>query len=405
MATAALLLGAALPALAAAPFGQFGGKVGGGNSGGGLLPLHGWALDDNGVASVDILVDGFYAGRASYGRSRTGVTRQFPGFPNSAAPGWAFQLDTTHYLNGQHRVVARITSTTGEIVDLPARRFNFSNASHQLNPWGRIEFPQENAELRGRCTINDPTRRYSVVEGQVFDVGTEDQNRHGVGWVELLLDGSILFNSKRDCFFSPITGGYSQCQGLVNKDPHWGRVFRHVKDADRATYRFVMDVGLLIAPLASGGLGYRPGSHLLTIRAGDRYDNISNVDSVLVFMSCDEDTANEASFGFIDHPVVGNQYAGTIQVTGWALDWEGVSSVTVLVDHVAQGTAALGLFSPSISSFFVGYPQSGAPGWRFFLDTTAFSDGEHFLQIRVTDVTGETTLAAERHFTVNNVDG
>src|SRR5688500_5415231 len=68
----ALLL-AALPAAAAPPFGSFGGKVGGGNGAANLLFLHGWALDDDGVDSVDIFVDGVIAGRAVYGRSRPGV--------------------------------------------------------------------------------------------------------------------------------------------------------------------------------------------------------------------------------------------------------------------------------------------------------------------------------------------
>ena len=49
---------ASVPAWAAPPFGSFGGQVGGGNAGANLMPLTGWALDDNGVNAVDILVDG-----------------------------------------------------------------------------------------------------------------------------------------------------------------------------------------------------------------------------------------------------------------------------------------------------------------------------------------------------------
>ena len=85
---AAVLLASA-SAWAAAPFGSFGGIAGGGNAGAGVVPLTGWALDDNGVQAVDILVDGLVAGRASYGRARAGVTAQFPGFPDSALPGFS----------------------------------------------------------------------------------------------------------------------------------------------------------------------------------------------------------------------------------------------------------------------------------------------------------------------------
>src|SRR5436853_6606403 len=68
------------PARAAAPFGSFGGKVGGGNGASGRLSLQGWALDDSGIAAVDILVDGIVVGRAQYGRARPQVAAQHPGF-------------------------------------------------------------------------------------------------------------------------------------------------------------------------------------------------------------------------------------------------------------------------------------------------------------------------------------
>ena len=63
--TIGAVLLAALPAAAAPPFGSFGGIVGGGNAGAGVIPLFGWALDDNGVDSVDVFVDGVIAGRAA----------------------------------------------------------------------------------------------------------------------------------------------------------------------------------------------------------------------------------------------------------------------------------------------------------------------------------------------------
>ena len=141
LATLALLLGAALPALAATPFGQFGGKVGGGNVGSGTLSLHGGALDDDGVEAVDLLVDGVVPARANYGRSRPGVTKQFPGFPDSAAPGFAFQLDTSRYPNGRHVVTPRVRSESGEERLLNSRAFQFQNSSYQLKPTGEIEFP------------------------------------------------------------------------------------------------------------------------------------------------------------------------------------------------------------------------------------------------------------------------
>src|SRR5690242_18823587 len=104
----AVALLVAVSCLTAHPFGYFGGLAGDCNAGAGLLSLTGWALEDNGVLAVDILVDGLVAIRDNYGRARAGVTARFPSYPDSAAPGFGVQLDTTHYLNGLHTVTARV---------------------------------------------------------------------------------------------------------------------------------------------------------------------------------------------------------------------------------------------------------------------------------------------------------
>ena len=253
---------AAAPAFAAQPFGQFGGKVGGGNVGSGLMPLHGWALDDDGVFAVDILVDGIVVGRASYGRGRPGVTQKHPGFPDSALPGFAYQLDTTRYLNGRHRVEARVVSKkAGETQLLNARVFDFQNDTHNLKPFGRIEFPQHQAELRGNCNLADPARRYSVITGYAMDLGVTEEDT-GVAYAELMIDRALYANSRVDCRYSPEEGGLSDCYGLrrVDLEP----IFPHVKDAPHSGFRFVLDVGVLI-----NFFGYTPGTHVLTIRSGD----------------------------------------------------------------------------------------------------------------------------------------
>jgi hypothetical protein len=385
-----------VPVLAAPPFGSFGGTVGGGNSGAGLLPLHGWALDDDGVQAVDILVDGLLAGRAQYGRARAGVTAQFPGLPNSAAPGFAFQLDTTHYLNGLHTVTVRVKSTLGEVVNLPSKAIRFVNVEHNLAPFGTIEFPKPQAELRGKCDINNPNRRFSVISGYALDAGTQPDD-YGVGYVELLIDRAVWANSQTDCRFSPVEGGYSDCYGLRRVDIE--RIFPSLKDSPHSGFRFVIDIGVLMA------IGYTPGSHLLTVRAGDHANQVRNISEMAVTFSCDEDGANENSFGDIDLPRNGLLHHGTILTTGWALDWEGISSIRILVDGHLAGTATQNIVRPEVSSAYPGFPESALPGWQFNLDTTQYSNGEHFIDVLVRDDAGVETYIGKRRFVINNVGG
>jgi hypothetical protein len=389
-----LLALAAGSAQAAQPFGQFGGIVGGGNSGTGLIPLHGWALDDNGVDAVDFYVDGLPAARANYGRARPGVTQKYPSYPDSALPGFAFQLDSTRYLNGLHKVEARVRSKAGEIVTLNPRVLEFINNPATLLPFGRIEFPQHQADLRGDCTVTNPARRFSVVTGYAMDLGLTDEDT-GVGYVELLIDGAFYANSQVDCIFFPPAGGLSNCYGLRRTDLE--PIFPYVRDAPHSGFRFVLDVGDLIT---NGN--YTRGSHKLTIRAGDHADQVVNIDEIFVNFTCDEDIDNEDAFGDIYGPKNGLTYAGTITAQGWALDWEGVNEVVVLVDGEIKGPAVFGLSRPGVSALFPSYPDSAAPGWTFQLDTTKLSDGKHDLEILVRDDVGGETYIGKRTFTVYN---
>jgi hypothetical protein len=398
MAVMALL--AVVPAArAAAPFGVFDGIVGGGNAGAGLLPLVGWALDDNGIQAVDILVDGLVAGRAAYGRARAGVTAQFPNYPDSAHPGFAFELDTTHYLNGIHTVTARVRSRAGEVVFLEPLSLYFNNVEVDLAPFGQIEFPPAQAELRGKCDLVSPARRYSVISGYALDAGTQPVDT-GIGYVELLIDRALWINSQTDCTFSAVTGGYTDCYGILRPDIE--RIYPSLKDSPHSGFRFVLDIGALIAR----GL-YTQGAHELTIRAGDLANQTRDIAEIPVTFNCDENLPNEDSFGSIDLPLNGLLYHGILQASGWALDWEGVAGVQILIDGHFAGNAIYGFPRPDVFvlSYYPGYPNVVAPGWQFSLDTTLLENGEHFLDVVVTDNLGAVTYIGKTRFVVNNVGG
>ncbi|HXU45498.1 MAG TPA: Ig-like domain-containing protein [Thermoanaerobaculia bacterium] len=392
----ALILAA--PAQAAAPFGSFGGKINGGNAGVGVIGLFGWALDDGGIAAVDILVDGAIIGRSTYGRGRPEVARQFPGFPNSAAAGFVYQLDTTRFLNGNHTIQPRVLSLTGEVTLLNSRKFQFNNITHNLIPFGRIDFPNQNAEMRGKChppvpPLPEPRRLYTV-SGWALDSGVQDDDT-GVGYVELMIDRAVYANTQSDCFYSRDTGGLTQCYGLRRLDIE--KQYRGLPDSPHAGWRFVLDIGALMA------FGYGPGLHTLTVRSGDLFGQTVNIAEMPVTFSCDEDLGNENSFGLIDFPSPnGLLYSGTIQVTGWALDWEGVHQVRVFIDGALQGLATTGFSKPEVNALYPGYRESFVSGFRFALDTTQFSNGRHSINVVVVDDTGATTLIGERDITIAN---
>lgn len=377
----------------AMPFGSFGGLVSGTNGASGVVGVHGWCLDDDGVAYVDIYVDGVIVGRADYGRNRPGVAQMYPGYPDSDAAGFGFLLDTTRFPNGTHTISAKCVSLSGEQVWLQQKEVEFTNTSNMLKPFGEITFPEADVEMKGVCDLTDPNRRYAVISGWVLDLGLTPED-NGVGYVELMIDGVIHANTRLHCTFDPLLGGFTNCYGLESLD-----VFERypmIFNATHAGFRFVIDVGVLIS-----SFGLSEGNHHISIRAGDISDQVSEIANMNVVFKCAEPAANEESFGAFDI-LGGLMQSGLMEIEGWALDWEGVNHVEVWVDGMYMGNATYGTPRPDISASFPGYPDSAAPGFVFVLDTTLLSDGEHEVAIRVVDAAGEPTIIGVKSFVVLN---
>jgi len=390
-------------AWAAAPFGWFDGLLSFHNAGNGVQPVSGWALADTGVFAVDIVVDGVVIGRATLGRSRPRVTKLYPGFPDSKAPGYGYQLDTTHFLNGMHSVTARVTSRSGEVAYLDAVNLQFTNTNANLLPFGKIEFPNQGAEMFGNCAnVGDPSRRivYNVLSGYALDVNTPF-NRPGVAYTELLIDGAILYNSQRDCRFLRAAGGPTNCYGIRRLDVEQN--FPGLKDSPHAGFRFVLDVGALVGTTDDFGEPlYTQGSHQLTIRAGDQFENVEDIATIDVTFSCLDNTNEDLAIGAIDQPVTGLLYGGLITVSGWAVDLQGVNAVVVYVDGTALFLANLGLPRPDIVSEYPSYPAAPAPGWFGYIDSTKLSNGIHQVSAIVIDNNNVQTFIGKFPITVAN---
>lgn len=401
----------AVPSLAQEQvIGFFEGPLNGFNAGSGAIGMTGWALADSGVKSVTIQVDGVDIGAAGYGIFRPLVEDQHPGFPDSSGAGFGYNLNSTDFANGQHDISAKVETFDGTVVIIPAVRLggpvfpngkmpvHFTNNTSILVPFGEINVPQRNADLFGVCDLNNPNRRYTVISGWALDLGVELHDA-GVGWVELLVDGVIQANSRTGCFYSPETGGLTDCYGLQRLDIE--RSYPFALDAPSSGFRFVLDIGFLL------NIGYVQGHHTLSIRAGDLSNQSIEIFEIPVDFFCVENQNNEPGFGFIETPRLGRAYADLIDFQGWALDWEGVSGVEVFVDGTSIGEAAYGAGlggRPGVQGQFPGYPNAGAPVWRLSnFDTTNLSEGFHQVQVRVTDLVGISSLIGETTFFVNNV--
>jgi hypothetical protein len=115
-----------------------------------------------------------------------------------------------------------------------------------------------------------------------------------------------------------------------------------------------------------------------------------------------------APFGHIDRPADGQQVAGEIGFTGWALDAGGIRELLIYREpvggeppglvYVGKGDFLRGA-RPDVAAAFPGYPNNDAAGWGFMVLTNMLpnrGNGLFHFSVYVTNHAGLTTRIGTR---------
>jgi hypothetical protein len=252
-----------------------------------------------------------------------------------------------------------------------------------------------------------------VVKGWALDDGIRP-DKGQVSYVELLLDGAILANTRADCVISG--SAIANCYGLSRPDiarSHQGAV-----NADNSGFQFLFGVsrdpflGLfdIFTPTPSGValVGFTiGGKHTLSLRVGDEEETFSQFGEMSVNLTCDTSAnPDRASFGDVDVPADRQMINGSFPVLGWAFDLDGViSSLDLAVDGVviANLNAPAGTYGRRRDDVPQKDSRVTTPfvGFAYVLNTTTFGDSEHDLTIYANQGTHR-TLIGRRKFVVFN---
>jgi N-acetylmuramoyl-L-alanine amidase len=374
--------------------GFFEGPLGGGTVATGVTGFTGWVVAVDGVQRVQILVDNLVAMEAHYGRLRPGISDLFTGYPDGDNVGFGARLDTSRFTNGPHVVNALVTTNAGGQTLLNGITVDFTNSEHLLAPFGELQSPPENANLIGICNTGNPDRFLTAFVGWALDTGLAKGHR-GVGYVELLIDGVIQKNTRRDCQLNVNAGGLADCYGITRHQSTG--FFPTLPDTPNSGFRFVLDIGDLIT-----NQGLSLGPHDVIVRVGDLSGQVSNIAEMPVNMFCAEDFTNLTSIGDIEIGDGPDLVGGAVELHGWALDFEGVDLVRLLIDGQFLTNAPYGFARPGVEMLYPSFPDSVFPGWMYLLDTTTLGNGDHRLGVEVVDLLGTATFIGERGFTVFN---
>ena len=81
----------------------------------------GWALDNVGVSTIEVMVDGRKVGEAIYGLNRPDIGAIWGSFPNAGRAGFSFVFDTTTLNNGEHTLSVRLLDAAGNVTVIGTR--------------------------------------------------------------------------------------------------------------------------------------------------------------------------------------------------------------------------------------------------------------------------------------------
>jgi hypothetical protein len=146
------------------------------------------------------------------------------------------------------------------------------------------------------------------------------------------------------------------------------------------------------------GTPVNPGTVVFAVRVTDSAQQTTTRTLAIKINPADK----LAPFGALETPDHNATLTANAIGTGWALDNVGVTSIEVLVDGQKVTDATYDILRPDIAAVWGSFPHAANAGFRFILDTTRLTNGEHRLSVRVFDAQGNSTVIGSRPFQVQN---
>ena len=378
----------------------------------GVFPVTGWALDDESIDFIEIMVDGLAMGNAVTGIHRPDIGHRFPTDPDAEYSGFVRMLNTTSLNNGIHVIAVRVMDNEGASRVIGRRFVQTFNTGSNLPPFGGIDWPiADHTMFAQGCApvggveppwsgdIFDNPDNVEMVVGWVLDVGSRT-DFGGVAYVQLLLDGNIISDTNEGSFYwDPAKWDFNYL-GHERMDVH--RLYVDVPNSKHSGFSFLMDISWLIL-----ARGYDEGLHLIKVRAGDRENNVTDIAQLPVIFDCNDD-ADDPAWGDIWTPAHMELVADIVEVTGFVMDFHRIDAVEIWIDGVYIDNADYPLPSPNLRDLYPWMPPifSNNAGYAYDLDTVAahLADGEHSLVVWTEDRLGGRTIIGERRFVLDNLN-
>ena len=320
----------------------------------GVAHFGGWAVSSGLVSSVKIAIDGVPNGTAAYGGARPDVCTVYPGGANCPNAGWNYAIDTTQLADGIHTMT--VTGSAGQMVGTLSSTFTVANWTTS-NPM--------------KLSIDFPNSQTGPLSGSMGIGGWAIDQEAPIGKVSVAVDGLPLGTAFYGGTRTDVCSTFASAIGCPN-----------------VGWNFFLDTTLL-----------SDGTHTLAVTGTTTSGQSSTFTSSFTVANSSTDPLHVS----IDAPSAGQTLSGTAAIGGWALDTGGVTvvSVDVLVDGELNGTAVYGGVRSDVCAHFSSAAGCPNVGWNYLLNTAAFANGTHTLEVRAAGADGKQYTAASA-FSIGN---
>jgi sugar lactone lactonase YvrE len=310
----------------------------------GTVNVSGWAIDNaNGIGtaigSVQVKVDGTAVGTAIYGIPRSDVCNAYPGRPGCPNVGYTFQLNTVLLTLGSHTITVSATDS-----DSPA---DVASASVTVTvtpapPTAFIDTPAQGSSISGIATVSG----WAVGNANV-----------PISSLQVKVDGIVVGSAVYGTPRPDVCNAYPGRPGCPN-----------------VGYAYGLDTTML-----------SPSAHTITVSATDANGNSSSVN-----VTANVPPPNVLPTVYIDSLAPGAVIAGTVTVSGWAIDnsnmiGTAISKVQVALDGTVMGTATYGISRADVCNVYPGRPGCPNVGYTYQLNVSSVTSGSHRLCALATD--------------------
>jgi beta-lactamase superfamily II metal-dependent hydrolase len=385
----------------------------------GEVAITGWALDDSGVAGVDIYRSPL-AGEPAQANglvlvgaatqvtgARPDIVAAYPTYPGVQRAGWGYMLLTNmlpNQGNGTFTLSAFIRTLDGANVFLGSKTIVASNAS-ATTPFGTIDTPGQGQSVSGTITnfgwALTPQPNIIPIDGSTISVYVDDVFRGHPTYHNFRSDISLLFPGYANsggavAYFSLDTTTLSNGVHTIA----WGVVDNAGRSAGIGSRYFTVANGATstLAETASDTSEPHPGE----ARGVAVAEPPAMVDASVVTGVSNADSTIPP-FGVIESPLDGVSVSGRTVVSGWALDLRDVPvSVDLLVDGVVVSRSQTRGPRPDVCALypFVSQCETRQPGFAVTWDTTRETTGMHRIAVRVLDPMLGVAVIGEREVIV-----